>query len=272
VFLLKKKFWLFPLLAGVLTLVAALFLAQNAASAANRSSLSPEQILAESYHSVQAASPEAASQGVMDTAPAGSQLNQGQSTPADNSACLSCHAQPGMQTKLPNGEILYLTVDQKTFDGSVHGQQGLNCTQCHTSITGYPHDPLPGGIVSRRDFTIWTYQTCTQCHAAEKDVMTNDAHQKVLQQGNQNAAVCTDCHGAHDVQVPNEPRSRIPQTCQKCHSQIYDLYKGSVHGAALIFGEGQDSGGFEAGQFPAESAQVVGAALRFGLAGYFVHG
>ncbi len=236
-----KKFWLFSLLAGVLTLLVALFLANHAVTAAKANSLSVEQILAESYHSVQfqpqtsqLASSTPINNPTLSVVSSSQNVPSAQAAPTDNSACLSCHGNPGMQTKLPNGDILYLTVDQKTFDSSVHGQKGLSCTQCHTSIKGYPHDPLPGGIVSRRDVTIWFYQSCTQCHTAEKAAMTNDAHQIVLSQGNQNAAVCTDCHGAHDVKVPNQPRSQIPQTCQKCHSQIYDLYKDSVHGAALI--------------------------------------
>jgi cytochrome c553 len=33
------------------------------------------------------------------------------------------------------------------------------------------------------------------------------------------------------------PRSAIPQTCERCHSQIHDLYADSVHGSALL-GEG----------------------------------
>ena len=52
--------------------------------------------------------------------------------------------------------------------------------------------------------------------------------------GDRNAPVCTDCHGYHDVTPPNQPRSRIPKTCSKCHSTIYNEYKESVHGAALI--------------------------------------
>ncbi|MER3513130.1 MAG: cytochrome C, partial [Chloroflexota bacterium] len=65
----------------------------------------------------------------------------------------------------------------------------------------------------------------------------DSVHQKALAAGKKEAAVCTDCHGAHNVQPPMQPRSRIPQTCERCHSQIYNLYKESVHGAALI-GEG----------------------------------
>jgi hypothetical protein len=52
---------------------------------------------------------------------------------------------------------------------------------------------------------------------------------------NQEAAVCTDCHGAHDVRAIDEAqRASIPHTCERCHSAIYGAYRESVHGAALI--------------------------------------
>jgi predicted CXXCH cytochrome family protein len=65
-------------------------------------------------------------------------------------------------------------------------------------------------------------------------------HAKAAKGGNLNAPVCTDCHGAHDVRSPNEPRSLISQTCGKCHSEIVETYKQSVHGAALIKDENTD--------------------------------
>lgn len=154
---------------------------------------------------------------------------------ASNDACLACHGKPGMQTILASGETLYLSIDPSTYNNSVHGHGGYACTQCHTNITGYPHPAL--NIQNRRDVSLELTKTCTQCHENMAKLATNDAHQEAIKAGNKNAAVCTDCHGAHDITSPNQPRSRIPQTCQKCHSQIFNLYKDSVHGAALI-GEG----------------------------------
>ncbi|MEK6256238.1 MAG: cytochrome c3 family protein, partial [Chloroflexota bacterium] len=52
--------------------------------------------------------------------------------------------------------------------------------------------------------------------------------------GNLDAAACSDCHGSHDISTPNEPRSKIPQTCERCHSEIYYLYEDSIHGEALL--------------------------------------
>jgi predicted CXXCH cytochrome family protein len=168
----------------------------------------------------------ASAQSTQPPAPAGT---------ASDQACLECHAKSGMETKLPSGEILYLSIDPQTYDHSVHGNQGYACTQCHTNITAYPHPALQAA--TRRDVTLQLTQVCAQCHQDKFAAAVNDAHTLARQAGNKEAAVCTDCHGAHDITPPAQPRSRIPQTCEKCHSQIFALYQNSVHGAALI-GEG----------------------------------
>jgi predicted CXXCH cytochrome family protein len=151
---------------------------------------------------------------------------------ADNDACFACHATPGLQITLPSGEELYLTVDRDTYNASVHGQGGYACIQCHTDVSEYPHPQIEAE--TRRDFTLQLYTVCITCHQDKYDETLDSVHQQALAGGNQNAAVCTDCHGAHDTQPPGVPRSAIPKTCDRCHSQIYDLYKNSVHGAALI--------------------------------------
>ena len=56
-----------------------------------------------------------------------------------NETCLSCHSSPGMQTTLPSGEVLNLTVDPETFNKSIHGEQGYACVQCHVDISEFPH-------------------------------------------------------------------------------------------------------------------------------------
>jgi predicted CXXCH cytochrome family protein len=109
---------------------------------------------------------------------------------------------------------------------------GYACVQCHTDISGFPHPPIVANTL--REFTLEEYTACAVCHQDKYQQTLDSVHQAALAAGNINAAVCTDCHGAHDVQSPDQPRTRIPQACEKCHSQIYNLYAGSVHGAALI--------------------------------------
>jgi predicted CXXCH cytochrome family protein len=152
-----------------------------------------------------------------------------------NAECYACHAQPGMQTTLPSGEILYLTVSPQVFNDSVHGMQDFACQDCHVDITGFPHPENTAQTL--REYELQQYQTCETCHQAYAEETQDSVHSAALEAGNENAAVCTDCHGAHNVQPPGEPRSNIPLMCRQCHSEIHNQYKDSVHGAALI-GEG----------------------------------
>ena len=150
----------------------------------------------------------------------------------DNSTCLGCHSSPGLNIKLPNGDVLPLTMDPTIYNASVHGAAGLQCTACHTNITGYPHPKVTAK--DRRDFQMERYQQCQSCHADQYKASLDSNHARALAAGNRQAAICTDCHGAHDIQKPNQPRQKISASCQKCHSTIYEKYTASVHGAALM--------------------------------------
>jgi hypothetical protein len=153
-----------------------------------------------------------------------------------NDRCLACHGQPGMQTELASGEILYLTVDPEVFNTSVHGQEDMLCIHCHAETAEYPHPPLTVG--TRREFSLSLYRSsCILCHQDHYDPSLDGVHQVALASGDTRAAICTDCHGTHNIQPPEEPRSRSSQMCELCHAQVFELYKESVHGAALI-GEG----------------------------------
>jgi len=149
--------------------------------------------------------------------------------------CLACHDKPGMQTTLSSGEVLYLAVDRVTHAVSVHGRAGIACVQCHTDTREFPHKEVTAN--TRREYSLQMYSLCKRCHLSNFEATMDSTHQKALAEGNQEAAVCTDCHGAHNIQEPGVPRSNLPKMCERCHSQIYSLYKNSVHGSALI-GEG----------------------------------
>ena len=149
----------------------------------------------------------------------------------DNGACLACHSNPELKYEFASGEVWSLHVDEQTFTDSIHGRQGLACTACHTNISGYPHDRLL--VDSSRFYQLAQYQSCAQCHNEVYQKSLDSIHAQSLASGNWQAAICTDCHGAHDTTPPNQPRTKIPRTCSKCHSGIYNEYLDSVHGHAL---------------------------------------
>lgn len=152
--------------------------------------------------------------------------------PSGDAECMTCHSNPDLSMTLPSGEPLSLYVDAENFQTSAHGTLQVQCTQCHTDITGYPHPPA--NYIDRRDVTLQNYRTCESCHADNYRQTLDSMHRIALAGGNRNAAVCSDCHTAHAVTDPTTPRTRIPQTCAQCHSAISDDYAQSVHGEALF--------------------------------------
>jgi hypothetical protein len=160
-----------------------------------------------------------------------------------NDTCLACHAQVGMTTSLPSGELLPLSINSSDFKQGVHGSNDVACVQCHTDITGFPHPAKTATTL--REFSLQHYTTCKQCHETQFNPTLDSVHQRALAAGNTNAAICTDCHNPHyqkritdknTGKLLPEARINIPQTCARCHSAIYNVYKDSVHGAALIEG------------------------------------
>lgn len=156
-----------------------------------------------------------------------------------NDDCLACHQKEGMTTNI-GGQPVSLTINKDKFSASVHGEEKVNCVDCHTNITSFPHPEVTAS--SPRDFSLEMYPTCQQCHNEQYQKVLDSVHQTALAAGNTNAAVCTDCHNPHtQTRLTNKDTGElllgaklvIPQTCAKCHSTIYDAYKKSVHGSAL---------------------------------------
>lgn len=166
-----------------------------------------------------------------------------------NDYCLGCHGKSGQVRTLPSGEQQYLSIDSAGYNNSVHGEGGYACVQCHTTIRSYPHPEATEQDL--RDVTLQSYQTCKQCHESNFEKTHDSVHQAALDDGNRDAAVCTDCHNPHYQKQLTNPttnelwpnaRLAVPQTCARCHSGIYDQYKASVHGAALLGSADQPGG------------------------------
>lgn len=151
--------------------------------------------------------------------------------------CLSCHTDPQMSVTLPSGETRGLSVDREAFARSVHGGK-LGCVDCHTGMTEIPHPPRP--FKTRREFTIAYYEACKRCHFATYSRTLDSVHQAAVARGDVTAPVCVDCHGAHDTTPPDRPRTRISETCARCHEGVSRTYAKSVHGRALTADDNAD--------------------------------
>ena len=71
---------------------------------------------------------------------------------------------------------------------------------------------------TKREFTIAYYEACKRCHFANYSKTLDSVHYASIARGDKMAPICVDCHGAHDVTRPDQPRSRISQTCAACHA------------------------------------------------------
>ncbi len=153
----------------------------------------------------------------------------------DNAYCLSCHSQPDQTMTFANGDVVSITIDEAALHDSVHGANNewdeLQCTDCHQDYK-FPHEPV--SEVSARQYNLNQNNLCQRCHEDQFAKALNSVHSEALLEGNLESALCTDCHSPHDMPVPDEPRSRISETCRQCHSSIFDEYAHSVHGEALI--------------------------------------
>jgi predicted CXXCH cytochrome family protein len=158
--------------------------------------------------------------------------------PIPNDTCLSCHRQQDMEWVLPSGEILSMTVDHDQLNASVHSE--LACQDCHSDIAGYPHGEPPIG--DHRDLQVYYSQSCANCHAEQAEAQVDSVHAQVRAAGIDEAAVCADCHGSHNIQPisrekhPEVPLTSSAETCKQCHSSIHEEFVGSVHGQALYAG------------------------------------
>lgn len=148
--------------------------------------------------------------------------------------CLACHTNPDLSITLPSGEELSLAISQNTLSASVHSPAGIECHACHTEITTYPHPPLE--YASHRELSRAYYLSCQKCHSDNYDKTLDSMHAQVAAAGDLSAPVCTDCHGSHGVRPPDEPRTLISETCGQCHTDLFNQYTRSIHGADLIEG------------------------------------
>lgn len=129
--------------------------------------------------------------------------------------------------------------------------EAATCKACHGSDHYLFNYRNPASPVHRANQT----QTCGRCHGhtAEMEKFNlrqpspiksyeKSVHGLALEQKKElNAAVCTDCHGSHDLHKSTNPASKlnwknVPATCGKCHENVDQTYRRSVHGQAVKAG------------------------------------
>jgi predicted CXXCH cytochrome family protein len=137
----------------------------------------------------------------------------GVSAAAQDTLCLSCHAEKG-----------------SPFQASVHS--AIACAGCHSDIKGFPHPEKVAKV------------NCASCHSDSASALAASVH------ANAAAQACAACHGdAHGMIPVKDPKSpvfasNLPRTCGACHGdrqfaqrhglkEVYSEYMDSIHGFAL---------------------------------------
>ena len=159
----------------------------------------------------------------------------------DAETCLECHDDDEL-TKNEGDRVVSLYVDLDQFNRSIHGQEGIECVDCHEDLAGFddwPHDEDLADV------------DCAMCHDDVAEEYAESLHGVGVSEGVPLAPQCWDCHGAHDITPPDDPTSavnifKIPIMCGRCHkegagvSDFVDVSQDSIlsHYSLSIHGEG----------------------------------
>ncbi len=203
--------------------------------------------------------------------------------------CTDCHADikafPHDPTPVMPKCATCHSDEQAAYDHGIHAKAAAagntnvaKCQDCHGNV----HTILPAGDPKSKVAHANIPQTCGACHG-QKLVMSSSGvssttfnsyeqsvHGKAVSGGSEKAAVCTDCHGAHDILGGGDPKStvfkfNVPDTCAKCHADVAQHYKESIHGKQVAQGNWQapvctDCHGIHTIKAPSDPGSAVAAA------------
>lgn len=147
----------------------------------------------------------------------------------DTETCLACHSDSELKMAAGDGSQVSVHIDGAVLAASVHGK--LACSDCHAGMSEVPHPTRT--IRNRRELSLAYDEQCRRCHFRNYTKTLDSVHQAAVARGDRTAPVCVDCHGSHDIRKPSAPRTRISDTCARCHQGAADAYAKSVHGRLL---------------------------------------
>lgn len=184
----------------------------------------------------------------------------------DDADCFDCHGDPDFTVEL-DGKEISLFVDPDTYATSKHADMGcischgdiddlphaeqlepVDCSMCHEDAVDDFHASLHGqalecatchtehAIVSPDSVDFLTL--CSDCHMDDAHLFDESTHGKAALHGEERAPTCVACHTGHNVLAPDDPNSsvytkNIADLCAKCHGDVSEEYKHSLHGEAL---------------------------------------
>jgi hypothetical protein len=147
--------------------------------------------------------------------------------------CLSCHRSKLTMT-FKDGDTVSLYVNESALKGSVHGT--LQCTECHSDFSITAHPVRTYG--NRAEYSRAYAELCRKCHADASAQYERSIHYSELEKGNVAAPSCTGCHGSsHSITKATADKTLGLTSCNKCHADMYNSYKASIHEEERIKGK-----------------------------------
>jgi predicted CXXCH cytochrome family protein len=168
-----------------------------------------------------------------------------------NVGCNGCHGSGHNVVKISKSQVADVCgkchgINEKNFMNSIHltalksgNKDAPTCIDCHGS-----HKIIKAKVSVETE-------SCLRCHLDEKKFpgestgsakfvkrYKTSVHATIEKDGIE-AAGCSDCHGNHMIQQPSNPqasttRTRLPETCGKCHADVVKSFLNSAHGKSLM--------------------------------------
>jgi hypothetical protein len=130
--------------------------------------------------------------------------------------CIECHRQGSAKSRL------HVAIED--YQSSVHGRQGMGCTDCHKALDESGHQPGKGGSApSSRSAPV----SCTDCHSQENrhgsgSTGSTGSADPAGSTGSDSRPRCFSCHTKHSILEKENSASSIhpeslKRTCSTCH-------------------------------------------------------
>ena len=148
--------------------------------------------------------------------------------------CSTCHSDETLESE--SGKLMF--VDETKFAGSMHGEAGFSCVDCHQDLAGvddYPHDTGLNKV------------SCAECHSDVVEIYEKSLHGNAKQKGSELAPDCKSCHSYHYTLSSSDnnsmtSRKNVSEKCGECHDKeipihgtdikiggIYRIYSNGIH-------------------------------------------
>ena len=123
-------------------------------------------------------------------------------------------------------------------DSNRPGKAKAGCEDCHST-----HDfAVPvAGTPEHKKFRLTISDGCGSCHDEQLESWKESVHgQKVTEDADSKAAVCSDCHTAHAVQNTSAVtfKTTVTKDCGNCHEENFKSYRETLHGKVNALGFG----------------------------------